>query len=150
MRWLVLGLVWLAMAAPAAAVDDPPLREPEGAGASAPARFNEGRALAERRDWAAAEQKYREAIALDPALPEPWNGLGFALRQQSRFDESVKAYREALRLRPDYPQALEYLGHAYVAMGRLDDARAILTRLRPLDPREADELGEAIATAARR
>jgi Flp pilus assembly protein TadD len=150
MRWLVLGLVWLAMAQTATAVDDPPLREPDGAGASAPARFNEGRVLADRRDWAAAEQKYREAIALDPALPEPWNGLGFALRQQGRFDESVKAYREALRLRPDYPQALEYLGHAYVAMGRLDDARAVLARLRPLDPREADELNEAIAKASPR
>ena len=62
----------------------------------------------------------------------------------------MKAYREALRLRPDYPQALEYLGRAYVAMGRLDDARAVLARLRLLDPREADELDEAIAKAARR
>ena len=150
MRWLVLGLVWLAMATTAAAGDDPPLREPDGAGAGAPARFNEGRVLAERRDWPAAERKYREAIALDPTLPEPWNGLGFALRQQGRWDESVHAYREALRLRPDYPQALEYLGHAYLAMGRLDDARAVLARLRPLDPREAEELDEAIAQAARR
>ena len=149
MRWLPLGLVWLAMATSAGAVDDPPLRQPEAGGVSAPVRFNEGRALAERRDWPAAEQKYREAIALDPALPEPWNGLGFALRKQGRFDESVKAYREALRLRPDYPQALEYLGHAYVAMGRFDDARAVLARLRPLDPREADELDAAITQAAR-
>jgi Flp pilus assembly protein TadD len=116
MRWLVLGFMWLAMATTAAAVDDPPLREPDGAGASAPARFNEGRVLAERRDWPTAERKYREA----------------------------------LRLRPDDPQALEYLGHAYLAMGRLDDARAVLARLRPLDPREAEELDEAIAQATRR
>lgn len=150
MRWAALGLVWLAMATTAAAVDDPPLREPEGGGLSAPARFNEGRALAERRDWAAAERKYREAIVLDPSLPEPWNGLGYALRQQGHWDESVKAYHEALRLRPDYPQALEYLGHAYVAMGRLDDARAVLARLRPLDPAEANELADAIARAVRR
>jgi Flp pilus assembly protein TadD len=150
MRWAVLGFAWLVAAAVAHAVDDPPLPVPEGGGAvSAQARFNEGRALAEGRDWAAAERKYREAIELDPALPEPWNGLGYALRQQRRWDESVKAYREALRLRPDYPQALEYLGHAYVEMGRLDDARAVLARLRPLDPREADELAQAITRAAR-
>ena len=86
----------------------------------------------------------------DPALPEPWNGLGYALRQQRRWDEAVNAYREALRLRPSYPQALEYLGHAYVEMGRLDDARAVLVRLRPLDSREADELAGAIARAAPR
>jgi tetratricopeptide (TPR) repeat protein len=125
MRWLVLGLVWLTMATTAAAVDDPPLREPAAAGVSASARFNEGRVLAERRDWPAAERKYREAIALDSASPEPW------------------ACQEALRL-------LEYLGHAYLAMGRLDDARAVVARLRPLDPREAEELDETIARAARR
>jgi hypothetical protein len=34
-------------------------------------------------------------------------------------------------------------------MGRLDDARAVLARLRPLDPREADELAQAITRAAR-
>jgi tetratricopeptide (TPR) repeat protein len=146
----MLGLAWLALATVAHAVDDAPLRVPEGGAATAQARFNEGRALAERRDWPGAERKYREAIQLDPALPEPWNGLGYALRQQRRWDESVKAYLEALRLRPSYPQALEYLGHAYVEMGRLDDARAVHARLAPLDPREAAELARAIARAARR
>src|SRR5262249_17034460 len=38
MRWLPLGLVWLAMATAAGAVDDWPLREPEAAGVSAPVR----------------------------------------------------------------------------------------------------------------
>src|SRR5262249_59034503 len=114
------------------------------------ARVNGGEALDERRGGNAAKKKARDATELDPALPEPWNGLGYALRQQARWDESVNAYREALRLRPNYPQALECLGHAYVAMGRLDDARAVLARLRPLDPREADELADAIARAPRR
>jgi Flp pilus assembly protein TadD len=150
MRWIFFGLLWLAVVAPGSAAEDPPMREPDAGGVSAEARFNEGRALADRRDWAGAERKYRDAITLDPSLPEPWNGLGYALRQQRRLEESERAYREALRLRPDYPLALEYLGHAYVEMGRLDDARAVLSRLRPLDPREADELAEAIARAARR
>ena len=150
MRSTVLALVCLAMVTTASAADDPPLQEPESGGLSAQARFNEGRVLAERRDWSAAERKYREAIELDAALPEPWNGLGYALRQQGRWDESVKAYLEALRLRPNYALALEYLGHAYVEMGRLDDARGVLARLRPLDPGEADELAQAIARAARR
>ena len=62
MRWLVLGLAWLAMATVVAhAVDDPPLRVPDDGAVSAPARFNEGRALAERRDRPAAERKYRDA-----------------------------------------------------------------------------------------
>src|SRR3989440_7883428 len=95
MRWLVLGLGWLAMATVAHAVGDPPLRVPNDGAVSAQARFNEGRALAERRDWPAAERRYRDAIELDPALPEPWNGLGYALRQQRRWGESVKGYLAA-------------------------------------------------------
>ena len=47
MRWTVLGLAWLAMAPVAHAVDDPPLRVPDGGAVSAQARFNEGRALGE-------------------------------------------------------------------------------------------------------
>jgi 3',5'-cyclic-AMP phosphodiesterase len=46
-------------------------------------------------------------------------------------------------------QSFDYKG-AYVAMGRLDDARAVLARLRTLDPGEAQERDEAIAKAARR
>jgi hypothetical protein len=65
MRWLVLGLAWLAMATVAHAVDDPPLRVPDGAAVSAQARFNEGRALAERRDSLVAE---READELAQAI----------------------------------------------------------------------------------
>jgi hypothetical protein len=51
MRWAVLGLAWLAMAAVAHAVDEAPLRVPadRGGAPSAQARFNEGRALAEGR-----------------------------------------------------------------------------------------------------
>jgi tetratricopeptide (TPR) repeat protein len=55
-----------------------------------------------------------------------------------------------LRLRPDYPEALEYLGEAYVQMGKLAEAQAVLDRLRPLDPKEAEELAKAIAAANKR
>jgi tetratricopeptide (TPR) repeat protein len=112
---------------------------------SAESRFNEGLALAEKKDWARAEKAYREAIKLRAEFPEAWNGLGYALRQQKKYDESVKSYQEALRLRPDYPQAIEYLGEAYVRMGRMPEARRMLERLRALDPEEANELAETIA-----
>jgi len=96
------------------------------------------------------ERAYREALSLDPAMAEAWNGLGFALRNQRKYPESIDAYEEALKRRPHYAQALEYLGEAYVQMGRLDEARAIHARLQPLDAREARELAKAIEKAARR
>ena len=81
---------------------------------------------------------------MQPVFPEAWNELGFALRNQGRYPESLQAYDEALRLRPNYPEALEYLGEAYVKLGQLDDARRVLDRLRPLDAGRARELAEVI------
>ena len=96
------------------------------------------------KDWKEAEAAFRRALDLRAAFPEAWNELGYALRQQGRYPESLDAYAEALRLRPDFPEALEYLGEAYVKLGRLDDARRVLDRLRPLDPGRAGELAEVI------
>jgi cytochrome c-type biogenesis protein CcmH/NrfG len=89
-------------------------------------------------------EAFRGSVALRPAFPEAWNELGFALRNQGRYPESLEAYDEALRLRPNFPEALEYLGEAYVKLGRLDDARRVLDRLRPLDTARAQELAEVI------
>ncbi|HZA50044.1 MAG TPA: tetratricopeptide repeat protein, partial [Myxococcaceae bacterium] len=44
-----------------------------------------------------AETAYREALRARPSLAEAWNGLGYALRNQGKYDESVRAYHEALR-----------------------------------------------------
>jgi Flp pilus assembly protein TadD len=112
---------------------------------SAEARYNEGIALGASGDWVRAEAAYRDAVQRRPAFPEAWNGLGHALKMQGRFDQSVTAYQHALDLRPEYPQALEYLGETYVAMGKLDEAKALLVRLKPLDPKEAAKLEQAIA-----
>ncbi len=150
MTWL-LALILLLTPATVRAVDSEPAAVPPGAPAvSAQSRFNDGLALARTKDWAGAEHAYRDALRLDPAMPEGWNGLGFALRNQKKYPESIAAYEEALKRRPNYPQALEYLGEAYVQLGRLDEARAILARLQPLDAHEARELAQAIEKAARR
>ena len=99
-------------------------------------------AIQERRQPPA--EAFKKAIGFRADFPEAWNELGYALRNQGRYAESLDAYQEALRLRPDFPEALEYLGEAYVKMGQLDDARRVLERLRPLDPHRAEELDEAI------
>jgi len=106
--------------------------------------YNDGLALAGRGDFITAEVRYREAIKLNPKLPEAWNGLGHALKMQRRFDEAVVAYNQALELRPDFPLAMEYLGELYVATGEFDKARDLLSRLQMVDNRHADELALAI------
>jgi cytochrome c-type biogenesis protein CcmH/NrfG len=113
-------------------------------------RYNEGRAFAQQKAWSKAEEAYREALKLRGTFAEAWNGLGYALRHQKKYNDALWAYEEALRLKPDYPEALEYLGEAYVQMGKMAEARAILDRLRPLDPKEAEELAKVIAAASPR
>jgi tetratricopeptide (TPR) repeat protein len=74
------------------------------AAASAESDYNRGIRARVARDWTTAEAAFREALVRRAAFPEAWNELGFALRNQGRFAESLKAYDEALRLRPDFPR----------------------------------------------
>jgi tetratricopeptide (TPR) repeat protein len=147
---LFVGFVAVAPAlAPSATFAEPstpsadPVRQPPAA-PSAESEYNRGVRARLAKDWPTATDAFRGAIKYRAAFPEAWNELGYALRNQGRYAESIKAYDEALRLRPNYPEALEYLGEAYVKVGRLDDARQILERLRPLDAKMAKELAEVI------
>ena len=145
-RAALLVLAMLIPVAPVAAEMTPaPPRTRMPPAASAEQEYGRGLAATRAKEWSVAAAAFGRAVEMKPAYPEAWNGLGYALRNQGRYPESLKAYDEALRLRPDYPEALEYLGEAYVKLGRLDDARRVLERLRRLDAGMARELAEAIA-----
>jgi tetratricopeptide (TPR) repeat protein len=151
LRGVVLGAVLTASALSASgALAEPSspsadqVRQPT-ATPSAESEYDRGVRARLSRDWKTAVEAQRSAVTMRPAFPEAWNELGFALRNQGRYTESLQAYDEALRLRPNFPEALEYLGEAYVKLGRLEDARRVLDRLRPLDKGRAQELAEVIA-----
>jgi tetratricopeptide (TPR) repeat protein len=149
-RLYILALIPLAVVAPPAATfadpSSPAVEERRQAppAADAESEYNRGVRARVMKDWPAAEGAFRAALTFRTAFPDAWNELGFALRSQGRYQESVDAYHEALRLRPNFPEALEYLGEAYVKMGRVEDARRVLDRLRPLDAARARELAELI------
>jgi tetratricopeptide (TPR) repeat protein len=149
-RCTILALTVCALAAgPAGAAstdrDPPPVRP--AAAPTAEQEYARGLVARSAKDWPAAVGAFKRAVDLRPAYPEAWNELGYALRNQGRYADSLAAYDEALRLRPNFPEALEYLGEAYVKLGRMDDARRTLERLKPLDAGRAGELAEAIAKA---
>jgi tetratricopeptide (TPR) repeat protein len=151
LRALVLTALLAIVTTTAYASGDDPVPEPKptespSLSSTAPHLTNEGLALSQRGDWPAAEAKYRAALRADGSIPEAWNGLGHALKMQARYGAAIAAYDEALRLRPKYPQALEYLGETYVELGKLDEARAVLARLEPLDERLAAQLSSSIAS----
>jgi TolA-binding protein len=71
-------------AAPAAAVESDPLPVPKGgARARAVAAYNEGVKLMVEKRYAAAQQKFEEALAADERLAEAHNNLAFSLRVQA-------------------------------------------------------------------
>jgi tetratricopeptide (TPR) repeat protein len=147
----VFAIVALALA-PSASLADPSTpaveqRRQSPAHASADSEYNRGVRARVAKDWATAADAFRRAVGFRADFPEAWNELGYALRNQGRYAESLAAYDRALKLRPNFPEALEYLGEAYVKMGRLDDARRVLDRLRPLDRERAEELADEIAKA---
>jgi len=111
---------------------------------SAEAEYNKGLQAKAAKRYSDAIPSFRKAVDIKANYPEAWNELGFSLRQTGQYAEAIKAYDEALLLRPNFPDALEYLGEAYVKMGKLDDAKAILARLSPMDASRAKELDEAI------
>jgi tetratricopeptide (TPR) repeat protein len=145
---LLAGLL-LLVAAPARA-EMTPTPPPSGIPTLPERQYILGVTATRAKQWSVAAAAFAKAVELAPSYAEAWNGLGYALRNQGKYAESLKAYHEALRLRPDYPEALEYLGEAYVKMGRLDDARRVLDRLEPLDAGRAGELADALRAAARR
>jgi tetratricopeptide (TPR) repeat protein len=142
-----IGAGLIVMATVASADGPSPAAPPPGVPSSAERHFQEGLDAQQKKDWRRAAQAYEAAIKQREAFPEAWNGLGFSLRQQGKYVEAVKAYDRALALRPDYAEALEYLGEAYVKMGKLDDARAVLRRLEPIDKQEAAALRATIEKA---
>lgn len=73
-----------------------------------------------------AIERYRRAVALDPAYAAAHNNLGIALREGGAFEEALEHYREAVRLEPS-AQSQYNLANALAAEGSLEEA-AVLYR----------------------
>ena len=56
----------------------------------------------------------RNALALNPDLPDTWNNLGSSLRALGRWEEGVTALNEAISREPKFALALYNLGNAYL------------------------------------
>lgn len=86
-----------------------------------------GMVAEKKSDFAAAEQHYREGVAIDPDEPELHASLGVLCLTQGRVAEALDSLEAYRRLRPANPRSSLFLGQAYAQLGRIDDARRILT-----------------------
>lgn len=75
---------------------------------------------------AAAEDRFREGLAISPDRAELHGRLGLVYAQQRRLPEALDRFEAFHRLQPADPRAALFLGRVYADLGRLEDARRTL------------------------
>lgn len=137
----------------ASAVESDPLPAPKGTPRERAVRaYNEGVVLMRAKHYAAAQEQFEQALALDEGLAEAHNNLAFSLRMQGthNFARALHHYQRALELKPDLARAYMYRGVLFTQMGDLARARADHATLLALDPELAAKLERIIAGADER
>ncbi len=86
----------------------------------------------------AAEQIYRQILAVEPDQSDAWHLLGVIAHQSGKPDEALACYRRALELKPDYAEAYNDLGITLKAQGKLDEAVICYRRALELGPDHAE------------
>jgi Flp pilus assembly protein TadD len=132
------------------AVENDPLPVPKGTPRERAIKtYNEGVTLLRDKHYAAAQEQFEQAQALDETLAEAHNNLAFSLRLQGsyNFARALQHYNRALALKPDLAQAYMYRGVLFTHMGELAHARADHAKLLTLDQDLASKLERIIAGA---
>ena len=108
--------------------------------------------LNSKRDFAAAEEKYRQAVALSPEQEDLHYNLGIALARQGKVAEAKKHYEKALELFPDYAEAQNNLGNLLLSQNKMDESIALFRKAIENSPENAsfrNNLGTALARQQR-
>jgi adenylate cyclase len=85
----------------------------------------------------AAIERLETAQRLSPRARVGFVGfnIGIAYFLMRRFEEAAPRLLLAIQTEPEYTAAYRWLAACYAHMGRLDDARAVLARVREINPR---------------
>ena len=89
----------------------------------------------------------RKAISINPNLPDAYNNLGNALKEQSDLQAAINAYRQALAINPNLPKVYSNLGIALKDQGDLPaaiDAYRQALSINPNLPNTYFNLGNAL------
>lgn len=141
LRLLLAACLWVCTFAFAADTSPPSPRDTE---------LEKAKTAIARKDWTAAQAVLGPYTVANPGSADGFNLLGYSLRNQKKYDESLVAYKQALSLDPKHRGAHEYIGMAYIQMGQLDKAKehlATLDKICPFSCEEYRDLKKAIAEA---
>jgi tetratricopeptide (TPR) repeat protein len=155
MKKSLFVLSLFAAIAAIAAPSTPPPAPPSGSGNS-PARpdaveitfYNDGTVLLFKKQWAAAQQQFEAALALNDQLAEAHNNLAYVLRKQGpdRYAASLQHYNRAIELKPKLAEAYMYRGTLHALSGQPDLARADHAKLVKMKSKLAAPLLKVIET----
>jgi protein O-GlcNAc transferase len=77
--------------------------------------------------------KYREAIAVDPAFADAWQGLALAFAELGRHAEAIEAGKKLVEITPDDVLAHTTLSRLYQQADMVPEAEAEGAKARILD-----------------
>jgi len=86
-------------------------------------------------DWAAAEQEFRIAIALNPNYELAYDWYGYYLTAMRRYDEAASIFKKAAELDPLSAPIMTDMGFSLYYGGRYDSAIKQLNASLQLDPK---------------
>jgi uncharacterized protein (TIGR02466 family) len=81
-------------------------------------------ALDGQQKFAEAVVSYKNALKLQPNMPDLLFNLGIALTHLNRLDEATEVYQQAIKINPDFFEAHGNLGTVLQRQGKLDAAIA--------------------------
>jgi serine/threonine-protein kinase len=81
-----------------------------------------------------AEHASRQAVFLDPSLPEGHTSLAFALDEKWEWIEAEQEFQRSIALSPGYTAAHHWYATFLVGQGRVDEALREIRQAQRLDP----------------
>lgn len=123
-----------------------------GAATSAHARLHLGNFFLKEQRLQDAEAEMKDALRIDPDLPDARRGLGLVRLEQRRFAEALALFDQALELEPDKPETLVAKASALSRLGRYPEAVTAAEAARRARPELAEvhyQRGYALAGQGR-
>lgn len=100
-------------------------------------KFAKGVELAQAGQLDEAEVIFNEILAMQPGVPEVYNGLGYLYAQRKDWVQAEQNYLSALDLRPGDPEFTGALAQMYQDSGQEDKAREVMSQAAASNPEDA-------------
>ncbi|NIP52175.1 MAG: tetratricopeptide repeat protein [Phycisphaerae bacterium] len=70
---------------------------------------------------AEAEKYWKKALALNPARPDVYNGMGWAAFEKGEYEKAIVFWRKALEINPQTPAIHNSIAQTLILLGRYDE-----------------------------